>query len=246
MNGVSIHIGLNKVDKQAYYPLIVPDLMACENDAIDMSKLAAKIGYETLVLLNENANYEAVRQAIVNAASQLKSGDIFLLTYSGHGSQVLDLTGDETDGLDETWVLYDRQIVDDELYELWSKFAAGVRIVVVSDSCHSGTVTRFAAGVAEVDIARIKNGLKEKSIPICSAFGILISGCQDKQVAYDGVKNGLFTSKLLEIWENGRFKGTYKQFRDAIAKKLPRRQSPNYFTFGAKSTKFYRQVPFSI
>ena len=245
MAGISLHIGLNKVDKEAYFPLMVSDLAACEFDAIDMQKIAAKIGYETSILLSAEATYETVKQRIVQAAQLLKSGDIFFLTYSGHGSQVFDRNKDETDGLDETWVLYDRQIIDDELYELWSKFAAGVRIVVISDSCHSGTVTR-SGQVVEVDLTAVKNGLAEKSIPNCQAFGILISGCQDKQVAYDGVKNGLFTSKLLEVWDNGNFKGTYKQFRDAIAKKLPKRQSPNYFIFGAKSLKFSRQKPFTI
>jgi hypothetical protein len=49
---------------------------------------------------------------------------------------------DEEDRSDETWVAYDRQIVDDELYDLWGRFAPGVRIFVLSDSCHSGTVTR--------------------------------------------------------------------------------------------------------
>ncbi len=44
--------------------------------------------------------------------------------------------------MDETWVCYDRQLVDDELYELWGKFKSGVRILALSDSCHSGTVTR--------------------------------------------------------------------------------------------------------
>ena len=44
--------------------------------------------------------------------------------------------------MDETWVCYYRQFIDDELYELWGKFKAGVRILVLSDSCHSGTVLR--------------------------------------------------------------------------------------------------------
>ncbi|MFB2970355.1 caspase family protein [Aerosakkonema sp. BLCC-F183] len=245
MKGLSLHIGLNKIDKKSYDPLLVPDLKACEFDAIDMENLAKKIGYETSILLSAQATYETVVQAIINAASQLKSGDIFLLTYSGHGSQVLDRNGDESDGLDETWVLYDRQIVDDELYELWSKFKAGVRIVVVSDSCHSGSVTRSGVPVEE-NLTAIKNGLKEKSIPVCQACGILLSGCQDSQVAMDGDRNGLFTQKLLEVWSDGKFVGAYRQFRDAIAAKLPKRQSPNYFTFGKASTNFYKQKPFTI
>ncbi len=48
----------------------------------------------------------------------------------------------EEDRSDETWVAFDRQIVDDELYALWGKFAPGVRILVLSDSCHSGTANR--------------------------------------------------------------------------------------------------------
>ena len=49
---------------------------------------------------------------------------------------------EEADKQDETWCLYDGQLIDDELYFELSRFAAGVRILVFSDSCHSGTVTR--------------------------------------------------------------------------------------------------------
>ncbi len=71
-----------------------------------------------------------------------RQGDIYFLTYSGHGGQVPDTNGEgESDSSDETWLAYDRQIVDDELYELWAKFKPGVRIVVLSDSCHSGPST---------------------------------------------------------------------------------------------------------
>jgi metacaspase-1 len=40
--------------------------------------------------------------------------------------------------------LYDGELIDDELYAALNKFAAGVRIFVLSDSCHSGAVLRDA------------------------------------------------------------------------------------------------------
>jgi len=78
------------------------------------------------------------------AAKDLATGDIFFLTYSGHGGQLPDKNGDEPDGQDETWCLYDGQLVDDELYAKWAKFKPGVRIFVLSDSCHSGSVVKLA------------------------------------------------------------------------------------------------------
>jgi hypothetical protein len=76
------------------------------------------------------------------AVKSLKSGDFFFLTYSGHGGQVPDANHDEDDKKDETWCLFDGQLIDDELYYELSRFAAGVRVLVLSDSCHSGTITR--------------------------------------------------------------------------------------------------------
>jgi hypothetical protein len=52
------------------------------------------------------------------------------------------VSGEERDKLDETWCLFDGELIDDEVFLALSRFAAGVRIFVLSDSCHSGTVTR--------------------------------------------------------------------------------------------------------
>jgi metacaspase-1 len=140
--GISLHIGLNRVDP-AHYNGWDGALNACEFDANDMQAIAESRGFQTNKLLTEEATANAVIAAIEQAAGQLVQGDLFVCSYSGHGGQVPDGNGeDEEDRSDETWVAYDRQLVDDELYALWGKFTPGVRIFVLSDSCHSGTVTR--------------------------------------------------------------------------------------------------------
>jgi metacaspase-1 len=145
--GLSLHIGLNSVDPAGYggWP---GNLNACENDAVDMSKIAASRGFKTKTLLTKEATSAAVIAFLKSAAKQLAKGDELFLTYSGHGGQVPDRNGDESsDGVDETWCLYDRQLVDDELYAFWALFQKGVRILMLSDSCHSGSVSKAVMGV---------------------------------------------------------------------------------------------------
>jgi metacaspase-1 len=140
--GISIHIGLNTVDP-AHYNGWDGQLQACEFDAKDMQRIAEAKGFDSTIMLSKEATAEAVTKAIEKASGELAKGDLLFLTYSGHGGQVPDTNSDETgDTTDETWVLYDRQLVDDELFALWSGFEPGVRIFVLSDSCHSGSVTR--------------------------------------------------------------------------------------------------------
>lgn len=138
---MSLHIGLNSVSPKHYEGWSGP-LAACEFDANDMEALAKSQGFTAKKLLTKAGTRKAVLAGIRAAAKALKKGDLFLLSYSGHGGQVADASGDEDDKQDETWCLFDGQLIDDELYFELSKFAAGVRVLVLSDSCHSGTVTR--------------------------------------------------------------------------------------------------------
>jgi metacaspase-1 len=137
----SLHIGLNRVSATAYGGWDGP-LAACEFDANDMAAIAKSRAMKSSVLLTRHATRARVLAAIRAGARTLADGDLFFLTYSGHGGQVPDTNGDEPDGKDETWCLYDGQLIDDELYFELSRFAAGVRVLVLSDSCHSGSVTR--------------------------------------------------------------------------------------------------------
>lgn len=148
--GMSVHIGINQVDP-AHYGGWSGALNACEADAQDVQALAAGQGFETMLLKTSEATRDAVKGAIRSAAKALQEGDIFLLTYSGHGGQVPDENGDERDLEDETWCLFDAELIDDELRALWPEFRPGVRILMLSDSCHSGSVAKAPVSVTEVD-----------------------------------------------------------------------------------------------
>ena len=264
--GISVHIGLNRVDPD-HYEGWDGALAACEFDAKDMRTLAKKLGFESTLLLTPQATAQAVTSAILAAAKSLAKGDIFLLTYSGHGGQVRDTNGDERDRMDETWVCYDRQLVDDELYALWSKFKAGVRIFVLSDSCHSGTVVRnvpaFVSGGPRVRAmprsvgekvekahAKLYRSIQQENTPsekaVVRSSTLLISGCMDNQFSMDGDRNGAFTGTLKKVWNGGKFKGNYRKLRDTIVSKMPDSQTPNYYFVGAVNAAFEAQTPFTI
>ena len=169
---LSLHLGLNAVDP-THYEGWGGELDACEFDAKDMAALAKSRKMKPTVLLTKKATREGVLAALRAAAKTLKSGDLFFLTYSGHGGQVPDVTGEEDDKLDETWCLYDGELIDDELYLELGRFAKGVRVLVLSDSCHSGTVTRAsrprgratieddAADGREADVRRAQGLLRQ-------------------------------------------------------------------------------------
>jgi metacaspase-1 len=167
--GIALTIGLNSVDPK-HYGGWSGELNACEADAEDFADIAKDKGFQVKTLLTKTATRARVVREVTAAAKALKSGDIFLLSYSGHGGQLPDLNSDEDDSEDETWCLFDGELVDDELYKLWSKFAAGVRILVFSDSCHSGTVTKLAyyraVGVAQgMSISTTASEVKYRFMP---------------------------------------------------------------------------------
>ncbi len=137
----SLHIGINEVSA-AHYEGWTGPLAACEFDAHDMAALAQSRGIKSSLLITKKATRANLLAALRKAAKALGDGDFFFMSFSGHGGQVPDVSGEEDDKQDETWCLYDGQLIDDELYFELSQFKAGVRIFVVSDSCHSGTVVR--------------------------------------------------------------------------------------------------------
>ncbi|MEL6599326.1 MAG: D-Ala-D-Ala carboxypeptidase family metallohydrolase [Pseudomonadota bacterium] len=282
----SLHLGLNFVDP-VHYDGWDGELVACENDAHAMEALAQGEGFQTVKLLTADATRGAVVEEIEAAARDLKTGDMFLMTVSAHGGQVHDFNNDEFADdrrkLDETLCLYDSQLVDDELYKLWSNFAPGVRILMIPDTCHSGTMVRADAPppalsfmpqaarprhrrmpsamirrvmMRNVDhyreIARSTSGIDEsvilsgKQTPI-KANVMQIGACLDHQFANDGDDFGAFTGTLLDVWDNGRFKGDYKEFHRQIAARIGiPDQTPKFLELPPRDAMFAAQRPFAV
>lgn len=146
--GVSIHIGLNTLDENHYKIMgrrLFEPLQGCVSDAKIMQRIAGDSGFETTELFTDvdtplpqlKANH--ILDRIRFHAGQLGKGDFFLLTFAGHGSQITNF-GPDPELLDQTWCMYDRMVIDDELTHLWSLFDPGVKLLFISDSCHSGTM----------------------------------------------------------------------------------------------------------
>ncbi|KUH37115.1 MULTISPECIES: caspase family protein [Streptomyces] len=278
--GLSLHIGLNTVDP-ARYDGWDGRLAACENDAHDMAALARAAGFSDTVLLGADGTVENVTTALRAAADRLRDGDALLLTYSGHGGQVPDVTGadDEPDALDETLVLYDRQFLDDELNRELARCADGVRILVLLDCCHSGsgievrelpTPEALDAQFGTADPAGIEAA--SRLMPLARqgaiyqrdkdffqglqrelrtgdgrpADAVLISACQDNQLASDGRVNGAFTGTLLDVWDRGAFRGDHRAFHRAILRRMPANQSPNLHVSGHPPEAFLAERPFTV
>ena len=198
------------------YPGTGSDLSGCVNDANDWKAVLTARGFQTQPLLNSKATRTNMLASMKAIVAKAKLGDSIVFTFSGHGSYIPDANGDEPDGKDECLCPYDINskgpITDDELFELFNSKAKGVKLVFLSDSCHSGTVARFAP-ISTPPTIKVKGTkapqrivrflppsvfLSKKqisSLGISRAMhrssppgrygGLLISGCLDAEYSYD-------------------------------------------------------------
>lgn len=162
-----IFIGINE------YPNPNQRLGGCVNDAKKWKNLAKnEFGVSdnnSDMLLDTQATRANIINTIKKYQNKAVAGDIFIITYSGHGALFSD---SKSEDLDETELIevpsigkpldkYDsaicpidsgettsgkpwrNYILDDELYELFSVFLAkGAAVYFISDSCHSGSIAR--------------------------------------------------------------------------------------------------------
>jgi len=242
------------IDRYADGPLrgAVNDAREWRKGMIEMFGFAA---IDTRLLVDGAATRKGIMDAIASYKTRVGPGDIFVVTYSGHGSLFPDLQSEDIDETRQTFVdmwfgddhyvvprgYYDsticpidssltssgkpwqNQILDDELFAMFAPFVAnGAKVVFISDSCHSGTISkgekkegidarpRFLSpnalfgGKKYEDIKFKSPGMQRKveSLKMNGSY-LALSGSKDNEVSWDarinGVFNGMFTSHTMRI-----------------------------------------------
>jgi metacaspase-1 len=168
---------------------------------------------------------------LVKFADDNKDKTVYLFfSYSGHGYYVNDVNGDEKDGRDEVWCPVDCDangfIVDDDIKKNFvDKLGKHVKAVILSDSCHSGSVfdLRYTYTVNTLNtISEVNNKIKDSECDI-----ILISGCKDVQTSADAYISN--TEGKME-YQGAMTCSFLKTFKDKITYKKLINDMKNFLT----------------
>lgn len=193
---------------------------------VEMLRPAGFSNIETLV------NSKATKAGIVASFKELESrcmdGDVVYIHFSGHGQQMTDCEGDESDGLDEAWIPYDaykkycvkdrgeKHLSDDEVGRMLTAIRRQVgpngKILVVVDACHSGSATRepdadegVVRGTWDNFIIPESRRKRTKTKAVVQDW-LSISACKDYQNNYEmkDKKVGKLTCALFEMMQEGK------------------------------------------
>jgi len=235
------------------YPTVGDRLAGCVADARAWSSVLGGLGFDVTSLLDSDATREGILQAMVTLVSGSAEGDVLVVQYSGHGTHVLDLDGDEKAGGDA----YDDQdealcpvdfrtgelLIDDDLGRVWDLLPPGVGVTLLFDSCHSGSANRAPQlGVADAaahgsnrryraltsdDVRRYRalRGAPSTTLPR-SGRELLFSACRATEVAYETSGQGDFTRKAIPLVAAAAGTLTNREFLDRVLDGFDPRQHP--------------------
>jgi caspase domain-containing protein/subtilase family protein len=204
------------------YAAVTP-LHGTINDTVAMqSLLVNRFGFESTnvkLLQNAAATHDgivaAIRKQLIEPS---QPGDVAVFYFSGHGSYMKDVSGDESDGWDETIVPQNSRqngvfdISDDELNALFAELAGRTEnVTVILDSCHSGTAGRGSVKARTVPAdnrtppppAAARAATDDSSdFRALGANFVLLSGARAKELSYEdafeGKPQGAFTYQLVK------------------------------------------------
>jgi hypothetical protein len=196
-------------------------LNGCIADIVNISNiLVSEYGYlkENIIQLRDDSSSPGLQPTklnillnltkLVNESTNLSE---LWIHYSGHGSQIRDITGSEADGLDEVIVPVDFKnkgfIPDNDIFNIIKNVKC--KTILIFDSCHSGTVCDLNWSFEFNGNGFIKTLNASKDIN--NPYIICLSGCKDSQTSQDSFSTnyntpmGAFTDALIYCMKQNNF-----------------------------------------
>lgn len=167
------------------------ELYGCINDATNLNECFNKYSITNTCFMTDQTNKKPTKQNIMNELNNLLvqsfKGDSVFFSFSGHGTNIIDKSGDELDRRDEMIVPIDFSfIIDDELRKLVDlSLRPNVKLFMLFDSCFSGTILDLKYHYLDSDNyekVTINSKVSETKGQI-----VTISGCKDSQYSADTV-----------------------------------------------------------
>lgn len=218
----------------------------CGIDAARISEALQHTDFHITHLADDKAVCKSVLAGLRAAAKAAKAGDTFFFYFSGHGGQMPDISGDEGTerggraGSDETLVCYDKELIDDDLDDVWLSFPKGSVIYMVSDSCNSGTNYRNLLTQGPTPLRPMNRATSRKM----KARLLHIGGCRDGFSSYGDSDGGSLTKALVRVWSGGvgpqAWSALFEQSCEMITG-----QKPQLNTYGDSAVALMQARPFS-
>jgi len=257
MIGVSIHLACTTYDPPT------PNTISCAGDAEALRVYARQQGF--LPLLNPDvtridAATDTAIQDFLTAAENLVPGDYLAITYCGHGIAAARQATDS----DRGWALFGGNILT--FTELFTSLArhlqTGVRVLIVSDSCQSGSEDLPADGGTPLevphDVAMKLFSLRAAQLLRFEMFDDLavgnptimkIAACGPDQLARDGSSVGQpsrFCARLLDVLNKRPAKQSFTDFTAMLQAGAPAAEVPDVDRIGPFDQAFEDVGPFRL
>jgi metacaspase-1 len=186
------------------------ELRGCLQDVESMRQCLLDNGFDIMAiktLRDHQADKNSILDNLKRMLDDATEDDHLVFSFSSHGSQVPDTSGDEPDGLDEILVTYtagdfnwqpENYISDDEIRKLLSDFRGG-SLDIVLDCCHSGSGTRGDDGCRCIPFPiPFTSGWHPKHVlrDLVQPGVALWAGCRSDQTSADALIGGKYQGAM--------------------------------------------------
>lgn len=206
------------------YTGTINELPDCVLDSENVIKAFSPFCETAESITGKDATRDGIRSAVAEFIGSLKSNDLGLLYFSGHGTQ------DKVQGKKVEAIVCDgfELIYDFEMRVDLNRRVDGSLLCALADSCYSGGLSRDfnrakarTMPVAQAVRHRIRFPVRTPKRP-----NAIFEGCDTKELSYSTGTGGAMTNVLLKAFAERKDATTLPALYKRVRKSLPSKQWP--------------------